>query len=312
MFDAVAGAVRDAAAAAPLLVVLEDLHWADRSTRELLAFLLARLGSQRLLVLGTYRSDDLHRRHPLRASLAELVRLPAVRRVELGPLAPDAVLALARARAATGGVDEATLRRIAARSEGNAFYAEELVAAGSNGLPGGLADVLLTRLDRLGPPAREAVRGGLAGRAEHLPRPAARRVRALRGRSGCGPAGGGVAPPARRGSGARRGVLRLPARPAPRGRARRPAPGRTGTAALPARRAARPPGRHAPGVAAAPRPAFAGRHDLPRALAASVRAAEEAAGGTARPRCWPTPSGHWSCGPPSRTPSGSPGSPRAR
>lgn len=158
VFDAVAGAVRDAAAAAPLLVVLEDLHWADRSTRELLAFLLARLGSQRLLVLGTYRSDDLHRRHPLRASLAELVRLPAVRRVELGPLAPDAVLALVRARAATGGVDEATLRRIAARSEGNAFYAEELVAAGSDGLPGGLADVLLTRLDRLGPPAREVLR----------------------------------------------------------------------------------------------------------------------------------------------------------
>ncbi|PKB30984.1 putative ATPase [Pseudonocardia alni] len=158
VFDAVAGAVRDAAATAPLLVVLEDLHWADRSTRELLAFLLARLGSQRLLVLGTYRSDDLHRRHPLRASLAELIRLPAVRRVELGPLTPDAVLALVRARAATGGVDEATLRRIAARSEGNAFYAEELVAAGSDGLPGGLADVLLTRLDRLGGPAREVLR----------------------------------------------------------------------------------------------------------------------------------------------------------
>ncbi|NWJ73570.1 AAA family ATPase [Pseudonocardia sp. ICBG1122] len=158
VFDAVAGAVRDAAATAPLLVVLEDLHWADRSTRELLAFLLARLGSQRLLVLGTYRSDDLHRRHPLRASLAELIRLPAVRRVELGPLTPDAVLALVRARAATGGVDEATLRRIATRSEGNAFYAEELVAAGSDGLPGGLADVLLTRLDRLGGPAREVLR----------------------------------------------------------------------------------------------------------------------------------------------------------
>ncbi|WFG44503.1 ATP-binding protein [Pseudonocardia alni] len=158
VFDAVAGAVRDAAATAPLLVVLEDLHWADRSTRELLAFLLARLGSQRLLVLGTYRSDDLHRRHPLRASLAELVRLPAVRRVELGPLTPDAVLALVRARAATGGVDEATLHRIAARREGNAFYAEELVAAGSDGLPGGLADVLLTRLDRLGGPAREVLR----------------------------------------------------------------------------------------------------------------------------------------------------------
>ncbi|MEJ8280163.1 ATP-binding protein, partial [Pseudonocardia spirodelae] len=159
LFDAVAGAVRDAAAEAPLLVVLEDLHWADRSTRELLAYLLARLGSQRLLVLATYRSDDLHRRHPLRPALAELVRLPAVRRLELGPLDPEAVLALVRGRAVPGREpDEATMRRIAARSEGNAFYAEELLAAGSGGLPGGLADVLLTRLDRLGEPARAVLR----------------------------------------------------------------------------------------------------------------------------------------------------------
>ncbi|BBG04692.1 hypothetical protein PSA01_57960 [Pseudonocardia saturnea] len=79
VFDGVAGALRAAAAQAPVLVVLEDLHWADRSSRELLSYLLARLGSQRLLVLATYRSDDLHRRHPLRRTLAELVRLPAVR-----------------------------------------------------------------------------------------------------------------------------------------------------------------------------------------------------------------------------------------
>lgn len=159
VFDAVAGALREAAATDPLVVVLEDLHWADRSSRELLSYLLARLGSQRLLVLATYRTDDLHRRHPLRATLAELVRLPAVRRAVLSPLPDDAVLELVRDRSAgPGGTDEATLRRIAARSEVNAFYAEELVAAGSDGLPGGLADLLLTRLDRLSTPAREVLR----------------------------------------------------------------------------------------------------------------------------------------------------------
>ncbi len=270
-----AGAVRDAAAAAPLLVVLEDLHWADRSTRELLAFLLARLGSQRLLVLGTYRSDDLHRRHPLRASLAELVRLPAVRRVELGPLAPDAVLALARARAATGGVDEATLRRIAARSEGNAFYAEELVAAGSDGLPGGLADVLLTRLDRLGPPAREVLRvASLAERSISHD--------LLRDASGLSAAD--------LDAGLREAVSHhlLVADPAPgaesyafRHALLREAvhddllPGErvrlhSRLAALLARRD------DAPGVAAALARHSLAAHDLPRALAASVRAAEEA------------------------------------
>ena len=275
VFDAVAGAVRDAAAAAPLLVVLEDLHWADRSTRELLAFLLARLGSQRLLVLGTYRSDDLHRRHPLRSSLAELVRLPAVRRVELGPLTPDAVLALVRARAATGGVDEATLRRIAARSEGNAFYAEELVAAGSDGLPGGLADVLLTRLDRLGGPAREVLRvASLAERS--IPHDLLRDASELSA--------------AELEAGLREAVshhLLVPD----------PAPGAESYAfrhallreavhddLLPAERVrlharltALLAGREDdPGVAAALARHALAAHDLPRALAASVRAAEEA------------------------------------
>ncbi|WP_224392259.1 AAA family ATPase [Pseudonocardia sp. ICBG1293] len=310
VFDAVAGAVRDAAAGAPLLVVLEDLHWADRSTRELLAFLLARLGSQRLLVLGTYRSDDLHRRHPLRASLAELVRLPSVRRVELGPLSPDAALALVRARAATGGVDEATLRRIAARSEGNAFYAEELVAAGSDGLPGGLADVLLTRLDRLGGPARAVLR--IASLAERsISHDLLREASELSG--------------ADLDAGLREAVshhLLVPD----------PAPGTESYAfrhallreavhddLLPGERvrlharltellarrdgdpgvAPRSPGTHWPRTTCRGRSRR--RSGRPRRPTA----------GTDRPRCSSTRSGRWSCGPPSRTRSGSPEPPRA-
>ncbi|OSY40931.1 regulatory LuxR family protein [Pseudonocardia autotrophica] len=156
VFDGVAGALRAAAAQAPVLVVLEDLHWADRSSRELLSYLLARLGSQRLLVLATYRSDDLHRRHPLRRTLAELVRLPAVRRLELGPLPAADVLALVRHHASTvaSPLPEETLHRIADRSGGNAFFAEEMVAAGRAELPEALADVLLTRLDQLSDQAR--------------------------------------------------------------------------------------------------------------------------------------------------------------
>jgi predicted ATPase len=65
--------------------VLEDLHWADRSSRDLLAFLARTLRSGRVTLVASYRSDELHRRHPLRPLLAELVRLPGVERIELAP-----------------------------------------------------------------------------------------------------------------------------------------------------------------------------------------------------------------------------------
>ena len=84
-------------------MVLEDVHWADRSSRDLLRYLLARLVDEPVTVVASYRADDLHRRHPLRPLLAELVRLPGVERIELAPL-PDAdVGALVRGLAATDG-----------------------------------------------------------------------------------------------------------------------------------------------------------------------------------------------------------------
>jgi DNA-binding CsgD family transcriptional regulator len=64
----------------PVVLVVEDLHWSDRSTRDLLGFLLRRLRDERLLVVASYRGDDLHRRHPLRMFLAELTRLLAAGR----------------------------------------------------------------------------------------------------------------------------------------------------------------------------------------------------------------------------------------
>ena len=70
----------------PLVLVIEDLHWADRSTRDFLSFLCRATRDERLVVVATYRSDELHRRHPLRPFLAELERLDQVERIELETL----------------------------------------------------------------------------------------------------------------------------------------------------------------------------------------------------------------------------------
>jgi DNA-binding CsgD family transcriptional regulator/tetratricopeptide (TPR) repeat protein len=167
LFESVAGLICEVAAAAPLLIVLEDLHWADRSSRDLLRYLLARLVDEPVVVVASYRSDDLHRRHPLRPLLAELVRLPGVERLELDPL-PDAdVGALVRGLAGADGVPPDTVDDVVARAEGNAFYAEELLAAGLRGeaLPLGLTDVLLARVEQRSPAAQQVLRiTAVAGR----------------------------------------------------------------------------------------------------------------------------------------------------
>ena len=74
---------------APLLLVIEDLHWADQSTLDLLSYLFTRRFSVPVSIVASYRSDDLHRRHPLRTVVTGWSRLPGVSRLELGPL-PDA------------------------------------------------------------------------------------------------------------------------------------------------------------------------------------------------------------------------------
>ncbi|MFF7872355.1 AAA family ATPase [Streptomyces qaidamensis] len=168
LFEGMAGLLADVAEVAPLLVVLEDLHWADQSSRDLLRFLLGRgVLRHRLAVFASYRADDLHRRHPLRPLLAELIRLPVVERLELRPLADPDVDRLVRALEPRP-LPEATVRRIVERAEGNAFYAEELLAATdteSGGVPSGLADVLLIRFEQLSETAQQVLRtAAVAGR----------------------------------------------------------------------------------------------------------------------------------------------------
>ncbi|MEV5955715.1 AAA family ATPase [Streptomyces sp. NPDC051987] len=166
LFEGVAGLFAELAAAAPLLLILEDLHWADQSSRDLLRFLLSRgVLPRRLAVLASYRADDLHRRHPLRPLLAELVRLPEVERLEVRPLADAEVARLVRVLQERP-LAEATVRDIVERAEGNAFYTEELVAAAdADGMPTGLADLLLIRVEQLSETAQQVLRtAAVAGR----------------------------------------------------------------------------------------------------------------------------------------------------
>lgn len=164
---AVQALLEAAAAQAPVLLVVEDVHWADQSTRDLLGFLFTRPLAQPVAIVASYRSDDLHRRHPLRRQVAEWSRVPQVARMALGPLAEPAVRALVRALA-PDGLDDRAVARIVDRAEGNAFFVEELVASGERAdgdVPADLADLLLVHLDRLSDDARHVVRvASVAGR----------------------------------------------------------------------------------------------------------------------------------------------------
>jgi DNA-binding CsgD family transcriptional regulator len=165
LFDAVAGTLASVSRERPVLLVVEDLHWADNASRDLLTFLVRRLRAERLLVVATVRTDDLHRRHPLRPVLAELGRLPTVRRVVLEPFTSAEMRQFLRDLAGHD-VDAATSRRIHQRAEGNAYYAAELLLAGSGRsgrLPAALADVVLARVESLPTEVTELVRAAAVG-----------------------------------------------------------------------------------------------------------------------------------------------------
>ncbi|MFN8192990.1 MAG: AAA family ATPase [Nocardioidaceae bacterium] len=167
LFEAFPALLEDVAADAPLLLVVEDIHWADRSTLDLLSLLFARPFSGRVELVASYRSDDLHRRHPLRRQVAEWSRLREVERLQLEPLPGDDVRRLVRLLEPDRPLSEAAMATIVARAEGNAFFVEELVGAGAayESLPDDLAGLLLVRLDRLDPEAREVVQAAAtAGR----------------------------------------------------------------------------------------------------------------------------------------------------
>jgi DNA-binding CsgD family transcriptional regulator/tetratricopeptide (TPR) repeat protein len=159
LFELLLGVVQRLAARAPLLWVLEDLHWADRSTRDLVAYLATYLRAQPVLLLLTFRSDELHRLHPLRRLLSELARNRRVVRLEL-PRFTRAELAQQVAGLLGTDPPARLVDDLYARSGGNPFFAEELVLAGGDPgvLPPSLQEVLLTRVVRLGDRTQQLLR----------------------------------------------------------------------------------------------------------------------------------------------------------
>ncbi len=152
----------------PLTLIIEDAHWADRSSRDLLAFLI---GYQRavpnLLIIVTFRSDELHRTHPLRPLLAELARIDWVDRTDLPPLTrgqAEELAAVVLGRTPDRGLADAIFER----AQGNPLFTEELLACsdGSDGcdmVPDSLADLLLQAVRRLPEDTQEVLRVASAG-----------------------------------------------------------------------------------------------------------------------------------------------------
>jgi DNA-binding CsgD family transcriptional regulator/tetratricopeptide (TPR) repeat protein len=150
----------------PVALILEDMHWADRSTRTFVAFLARSLRQERLLLVLSYRTDELHRRHPLRPMLSELERLDHVRRIDLAPFSRTELTEVLADILGTNP-DEAMVERLYARSEGNPLYTEELLAAGLDGrgaAPQSLRDAFMLRIERLPADAQRAARAIAVGR----------------------------------------------------------------------------------------------------------------------------------------------------
>jgi DNA-binding CsgD family transcriptional regulator/tetratricopeptide (TPR) repeat protein len=159
LLEAVHGALEDLARERPLLLIMEDLHWADESSRDLLTLLFTRSFTGPVSLVATYRSDDLHRRHPLRASLTFWARLPAVARLDLEPLGDGDVADLVRRL--SQGLTEPLVEEVVRKAEGNAFFAEELAVAAAHGVSADLLDLsrlLLARVELLDDEAQEVVR----------------------------------------------------------------------------------------------------------------------------------------------------------
>ncbi|MEO8461997.1 MAG: AAA family ATPase, partial [Chloroflexota bacterium] len=150
VFDAVLDVLGRLSAASPVLLILEDLHWADGSTRDLLRFLMRNLHDERILLVASFRNDDLHRRHPLMPLLSELERSDRVDRLKVSPFARAEII---EQLTAIGGVRPAgsVIDRVTERSDGLPFYIEELVAADATGgvIPESLRDILTLRLGSL-------------------------------------------------------------------------------------------------------------------------------------------------------------------
>jgi len=152
-----------------LLLVIEDLHWADAATLALLKTFATTLRGSHVTIVMTYRSDDVGRGHPLRAVLAELDRSRSVTGLEVTRLTPDEIaqqIALLGRDDLGGRAVEAVI----ARSEGVPFFVEELIELGDDSLPPTLRDLVLARVERLSTGTRDIVGALSAGGVRVEPR----------------------------------------------------------------------------------------------------------------------------------------------
>ncbi|HEX6675100.1 MAG TPA: AAA family ATPase [Actinomycetes bacterium] len=172
LFELLLDLVEKAAGERPTVLVVEDLHWADQSTRDLIGFLVRGLRRPGLLLLLTFRTDELHRRHPLRPFLAELERIRWVERLDLERF--DRLELVDQLTGILGETPDAELvDDVFERAQGNPFYTEELLAASASGLggqlPPTLRDTLMARIETLPDPTQHVLRvAAAAGRwVEH-------------------------------------------------------------------------------------------------------------------------------------------------
>ena len=139
----VVAALVAAAAERPTVMVLEDVHWADEATLDALRVLARKVERAPLLVVASYRDDELERSHPLRLVLGELATRAEVARLRVGPLSRAGVAELASEVA----VDPRELHR---RTNGNPFFVTEVLATGTADIPQTVRDAVLARAGRHG------------------------------------------------------------------------------------------------------------------------------------------------------------------
>lgn len=172
LFERVLGLIDGLATERTVVLAIEDAHWADRSTRQLIRFIVPALREQRVVLIATFRDDELHRRHPLMPLLSELGRSSLVERIELRRLSREETAEHLAGILGTTPEPE-LVDRLFERADGNPFFLEELAAASAGGddsaLPSTIREIVAVRLARLPADSQHlvSVAAVIGRRAEH-------------------------------------------------------------------------------------------------------------------------------------------------
>jgi DNA-binding CsgD family transcriptional regulator len=134
----------------PVVLVLEDMHWADEATLDVLRVTARKIEGDRVLAIATYRDDELDRVHQLRIALGEIATRPTVSRIEVAPLSMSAVAELA-------APTEVDPEELYLKTAGNPFFVTEILAATTAAIPHTVVDAVIARTARLSPRARAIV-----------------------------------------------------------------------------------------------------------------------------------------------------------